>query len=48
MEVRVIKFNTWKELVKEALRLEKLGYICEVKGWEDMRYNKLTISAEEE
>ena len=45
--IKVIRFNSWIELVSEALRLESLGYTCEVKGFEDMRYNKLTVYADE-
>lgn len=48
MEVKRVKFRTWAELRKEALRLEQLGFICEVKGWADMRTNTLTVSTEEE
>jgi hypothetical protein len=48
MVLKVQRFKTWEELKREALRLQDLGYICEVKGWDDMRYNKLTISIEEE
>lgn len=47
MVIRVQRFRTWKELLKEADRLVKLGYICEVKGWEDIRTNKLTISTKD-
>ena len=45
--LKVIRFNTWIELLREALRLESLGYTCEVKGFEDMRHNKLTVYADE-
>lgn len=47
MVIRVQRFRTWEELVKEALRLADLGFTCEVKGWADMMDNKLTISVEE-
>lgn len=33
-EIRTVKFNTWEELVKEALRLEKLGCISKMGGKE--------------
>lgn len=46
MEVRRVKYGTWAELRKEALRLEKLGFICEVKGWADISTNTLTVSIE--
>ena len=48
MEVKRVKFKSWAELRKEALRLEQLGFICEVKGWADIRTNTLTVSTEEE
>lgn len=48
MVIRVQRFRTWAELVQEALRLADLGFNCEVRGWDDMRANKLTISTEEE
>ena len=48
MEVKRVKFKSWAELRKEALRLEQLGFICEVKGWADMRTNTLTVSTDEE
>ena len=48
MVIRVQRFRTWAELVQEALRLADLGFICEVRGWEDMMANKLTISTEDE
>lgn len=48
MEVKRVKFRSWAELRKEALRLEQLGFICEVKGWADIRTNTLTVSTEEE
>ena len=45
--LKIIRFRTWKELLREAFRLESLGYSCEVKGFEDMRHNKLTVYADE-
>lgn len=47
MVIKVQRFRTWKELLKEADRLVKLGYICEVRGWEDIRANTLTVSTQE-
>jgi len=47
MVIRVQRFRTWKELKAEALRLADLGYICEVRGWDDMMALKLTISVED-
>ena len=47
MEVKRVKFRTFSQLSKEALRLEQLGFICEVKGWADMRTNTLTVSKDE-
>ena len=48
MVIRVRRFKTWVELVREAQRLAELGFTCEVRGWEDMMANKLTISTEDE
>jgi hypothetical protein len=45
--IRTITFSSWPELVKESLRLSALGYICEVRGWDDMSANRLTISTED-
>ncbi len=47
MVIKVLKFKTWEELYKESERLSKLGYICEVKGWDDMRNNRLTVSSKD-
>ena len=47
MIVKAVRFSSWEALKKEALRLQNLGYICEVKGWDDMRNNKLTIKTED-
>ena len=47
MIVRVQRFKTWDELKTEALRLADLGFICEVRGWDDMMALKLTISVED-
>ena len=44
MEEKVIRFLSWKELLKAIPKYEKLGYECEVKGWDDMRFNRLTIT----
>lgn len=43
MEIRVIRCETWENLIETARRYAELGYICEVKGWEAIRDNKLTI-----
>lgn len=48
MVIKRIKYNTWSELRKQALKYEQLGYKCEVKGWADIGSNTLTISSEEE
>lgn len=45
--LKVVSFRTWEDLIREAFRLEKLGYICEVRGWNDMRFNRLTVSTED-
>jgi len=47
MVIKILKFKTWEELYKESERLSKLGYICEVKGWDDMRNNRLTVSSKD-
>ena len=47
MVIRVQRFRTWAELVQEALRLAELGFICEVRGFDDMIANKLTISTDD-
>lgn len=48
MVIREQRFRTWKELVKAALEYEKLGIETEVKGWDAIRANKLTIYEDEE
>lgn len=40
---RVIKCDSWEELKKTAKRYEQIGFKCEVRGWEDIRDNKLTL-----
>ena len=44
MVIKRIKYKTWSELKKDALKYELQGYICEVKGWADISSNILTIS----
>lgn len=46
--MKVIRYNTWKELLRAVKYYCKLGIRCEVRGWEDMRFNKLTIFEEVE
>lgn len=46
MILRVERYNTWKELVAAASKYEKQGISCEVRGWDDMRHNKLTVYGE--
>lgn len=41
--IRIERFNSWQQLKKAALRYESQGIESEVRGWEDMRANKLTI-----
>ena len=48
MIIRVQRFKTWEDLKAEALRLADLGFICEVRGWDDMMALKLTISVKDE
>lgn len=45
--IKTMAFRTWTELLTESARLSALGYICEVKGWEAMRFNKLTVMTED-
>lgn len=40
---KTIKFGSWNELKRAIPKYEKLGYECEIKGWDDMRFNRLTI-----
>ena len=44
MLLKRIKYNTWAELRKQALKYEQLGYVVEVKGWADIGNNILSIS----
>lgn len=46
MVLRVERFKTWEELKKAALKYEAMGVETEVKGWDDMRANKLTVYGE--
>ena len=48
MVIREQRFRTWKECVEAALAYEKLGIETEVKGWDAMRANKLTIYDDKE
>ena len=48
MIIKRIKFQCWKKLMDEAMRYAALGYKVEVKGWEDILGNVLTIMSEEE
>lgn len=41
---KTIKFGSWSELKRAIPGYERLGYKCEVVGWEGMRHNILTIS----
>lgn len=41
--IRIERFKTWSDLRKAALRYEALGISSEVRGWDDMRANKLTV-----
>lgn len=44
MVLKRIKYSSWSELRKQALKYEQLGYVCEVKGWADIGNNVLSIS----
>ena len=41
---KVIRFGSWNKLKRAIPKYEKLGYECEVRGWDDMRFNRLTIT----
>lgn len=41
--LRVEKYKRWSDLVEAALRYESQGISCEARGWDDIRYNKLTV-----
>ena len=43
MVLRVERFRTWADLVNAALEYEKKDVRTEVKGWDDIRANKLTV-----
>lgn len=38
-----IHFESWKELLRAVPGYVKLGYQCEVRGWDDMSDNVLTV-----
>ena len=40
---RVIRCETWEDLKKTAKKYANMGFRCEVRGWDDIRNNKLTI-----
>lgn len=40
---RTIRCESWEDLKKTAKRHEEKGFRCEVRGWDDIRNNKLTI-----
>lgn len=40
---RVIRCETWEDLKKKAKKYANMGFRCEVRGWDDIRNNKLTI-----
>lgn len=43
MVIKKIKFNNWEELKKNAIRYSDMGYDVEVRGWNDISGNILTI-----
>lgn len=43
MIIKKIKFNNWEELKKTAIRYSNMGYEVEVRGWNDISGNILTI-----
>ncbi|MBO5513746.1 MAG: hypothetical protein J5961_04050 [Mogibacterium sp.] len=45
---KAVRFGSWKELLKAIPGYERLGYSCEVKGWEGMTNNTLIIREAEQ
>ncbi len=43
MIIKKIKFNNWEALKKNAIRYSDMGYDVEVRGWNDISGNILTI-----
>lgn len=43
MVIKKIKFNNWEKLKKTAIRYSDMGYDVEVRGWNDISGNILTI-----
>ena len=43
-EEKRIRFEDWQELLTAVPGYLKLGYRCEVRGWDDARDNVLTIT----
>lgn len=43
MIIKKIKFNNWEELKKTTIRYSDMGYDVEVRGWNDISGNILTI-----
>ena len=40
---KIITCESWEKLKLTAKRYEGMGFKCEVRGWNDIRNNKLTI-----
>lgn len=40
---RIIRCGNWEDLKMTAKYYEGMGFKCEVRGWEDISNNKLTI-----
>ncbi len=43
MIIKKIKYKSWKNLKDNAIRFSNLGYDVEVRGWDDISGNILTI-----
>lgn len=43
MVVRKVRFNSWEELKAAILKYEQMGYSCEVRGWDDISGNVLSL-----
>lgn len=48
MIIKRMRFSSWKDLKAKALIYAEMGFICEVKGWDDICNNILTVSDGEE
>ena len=40
---KTIKCDNWDDLKRTAKRYTEIGFRCEVRGWDDISANRLTI-----